>query len=491
MPDYDALAQQHGGAVDYDALAAQHGATSGQPQDTLQKALDYKTGSTLIDAPLGLLQGAARGLISTGIRGGSIIRNATGQPQIDPDYANSLETPTRTSQSLGKFGEQTAEFIAPSNALGKTLTGAPLAIRMLGQAGVGAGVSALQSGGNPTATAVGAGLGAGGEALGSAASKLMQLSKAPKAPTLQNWRDAFAATPSQLIDINKALPTLAKDGIAPSGDVQATQQLIKGKLKDLGDAYHALSPDVKTRLVTPDQITARLQQAQQQYTRRGVVTDEAAYNAIQSQIDKVKEIAAANKGQLDIDDLIHLKQKANGRTNFTSPQADKDVWQSIGNAYRGAADALAPETTPLNRDYANYKSLEEIVDKNVGMGRGVVPSRFEEGIRRGTGPITGALVGGGAGAAIGHTVGAPVLGEMIGNAAGAMLYPKLVKPVADALQNAIDTGQFQRLSAGTQKLVNFAAQRGDSATVQRFLSGLANEAQTARSGRSAELAPQQ
>jgi hypothetical protein len=80
---------------------------------------------------------------------------------------------------------------------------------------------------------------------------------------------------------------------------------------------------------------------------------------------------------------------------------------------------------------------------------------------------------------------------MIGNAAGAMLYPKLVKPVADALQNAIDTGQFQRLSAGTQKLVNFAAQRGDSATVQRFLSGLANEAQTARSGRSAELAPQQ
>jgi hypothetical protein len=47
--------------------------STGKP-DAFQQAVTYKTGSALVDAPLGLLQGAAKGAASTGVGIGSVFR---------------------------------------------------------------------------------------------------------------------------------------------------------------------------------------------------------------------------------------------------------------------------------------------------------------------------------------------------------------------------------------------------------------------------------
>jgi hypothetical protein len=46
-----------------------------------------------------------------------------------------------------------------------------------------------------------------------------------------------------------------------------------------------------------------------------------------------------NNGNINVGDIVHLKQQANGRTNFNSTDAE-ETWKAIGNAYRTGADAL-------------------------------------------------------------------------------------------------------------------------------------------------------
>jgi hypothetical protein len=443
-----------------------------QAPDVFEKAVNYHTGNSLIDAPLGVVQGFAKGAASTGVGIGAIARKVAGLPPLPADTYKADTEASGTGQGTGKFLEQAAEFAIPGSSVGKALKGAGLATRALGQAATAGAIGAAQSGGDPLATGVSAGLGGAGELAGPVLSKAKQL-LGNKAPTLQNFAESFGnATPTQKARISSALDTLKKDGIQPGADVHEMQDAIKSKLGDLGQAYQNLDPAIKSRQMPVQDVVQKLQDAQQAYLKRGVVTDKAGYNAIQDQIDTIQQIAQANGGAVQLDDLLHMKQLANGRTNFQSADAEKSLWNKVGNAYRSVADSLAPETTPLNKDYQKYKDLEQIVDQNISRGKGTTRSGLDALGQH----VSARHVGAGIGAMVGGAPGAVV---------GSMLGPKVAKTAQQMLQNAIDNGAFQGLSKGSQALASAAARMGDTKTLVRVLSkGAAQE--TVREGATAQ-----
>jgi hypothetical protein len=440
-----------------------------QPQpDAFEKAVNYHTGNNLIDAPLGVLQGVAKGAASTGVGIGAIARKAVGLPPLPADTFKEDTEANGIGQGTGKFLEQAAEFAVPGGAVGKATKGLGLLARAGAQAGVAGAVGAAQSGGDPTATAVSAGLGGAGELAGPALQKAKQL-LGNKAPTLQNFAESFGnATPTQKARISQALGTLQKDGIKPGADVHEMQDAIKGKLNDLGQAYQGLDPAIKSRAIPARDVVQELSDIQKtSFMHDGVVTDQAGYDAVQNQIKTIAALAQQNNGNVSVDALIHMKQLANGRTNFQSADAERLLWNKIGNAYRNVSDQIAPELTPLNKDYAKYKDLEQIVDQNISRGKGTTKSGLDALGEH----VSARHVGAGIGAMFG---GAP--GAVIGSMAG----PKVAKAAGQILQNAIDNGAFAGLSKSSQRLAVAAAKVGDMKTLNRLLGGAAQE--TARAG---------
>ena len=159
--------------------------TPSQP-DAFQQAVNYHTGNDWIDAPMGVLQGAAKGVAGIGETIGAGTRYLMGKPQASQQEQDLDTKASGIGQGTGKFLEQTAEYALPAGEVAKGLKGAGLGIKALGQAGVGAGVSALQSKGDIGATAAGAALGAAGELVGPALKGIASL-VGTKVPNLSNF----------------------------------------------------------------------------------------------------------------------------------------------------------------------------------------------------------------------------------------------------------------------------------------------------------------
>jgi hypothetical protein len=94
------------------------GPAQAQP-DVFEKAVNYHAGNNLIDAPLGLLQGAAKGAASTGVGIGAIARKVAGLPPLPADTFKADTEANGIGQGTGKFLEQAAEFAVPGGAVGK------------------------------------------------------------------------------------------------------------------------------------------------------------------------------------------------------------------------------------------------------------------------------------------------------------------------------------------------------------------------------------
>jgi hypothetical protein len=100
-----------------------------------------------------------------------LIRKIPGADKVLPDSAALHKaiadaTPDNTPSHIGKFIESAGEFMMPAGEAAKATQGARLLTRTAVQAGVGGGVSAVQSAGDPKATATGAVLGAAGPIVG-------------------------------------------------------------------------------------------------------------------------------------------------------------------------------------------------------------------------------------------------------------------------------------------------------------------------------------
>ena len=466
---------------------SQYGTVSAAPADLSQYGTVSKSPDSSGSAPrptvfgmqpnaaTDLLAGAGSGLAQTAAGVYDLLRKIPGADKLLPDsktFHDAIQnaTPDTTPAHVGKFLEGVTEYAIPAAKAAEATRGMGLVARTLAQAGVGGGVSAVQSGGDPGAIATGATLGAGGEVVGDIARGAAGL-LANKAPTLANFAESFGgATPTQKARITKALDVLTKDGITPPDSVHDMQDIIKGKLDDLGQAYQNLDPAIKARGLDPSRVVGELQKVQDQFTRRGVVTNDSAYNAVADQIQKIQDIAKANGGKLNVDDLVHMKLNANGRTNWQSPTVEQSLWNNIGDAYRRAADVLAPETTPINRDFQKYKDLEQIVDQNIARGKGTTPSGLDLLLKQASARGIGAAAGGTIGGAVGGWPGAAA-----GSIAGGIIGPKLGKTAAQALQNAVDSGAFASLAPARQGLLRTMSAMGDNAGVLKVLGTAATE----------------
>src|SRR5947209_16593872 len=115
--------------------------STGKP-DAFQQAVNYKTGNALVDAPLGLVQGMAKGAASTGAGIGSVFRKVAGLPPL-PEGTFAADTEAHgIAENIGKFGEQTAEFAIPGSAAAKATKGLGLLARMGTQGAVAGAVGA-------------------------------------------------------------------------------------------------------------------------------------------------------------------------------------------------------------------------------------------------------------------------------------------------------------------------------------------------------------
>lgn len=108
------------------------------------------------------LKGARAGLISSGVHIGDIFRRMTGAERIidKPDVQALMTPPDSLAGKVGFFGEQAAEFAVPLTKISGAMRGASLLKRVGADAGASAAVAGLQSGGDPTTTAIGAAGGA-------------------------------------------------------------------------------------------------------------------------------------------------------------------------------------------------------------------------------------------------------------------------------------------------------------------------------------------
>ena len=387
--------------------------------------------------------------------------------QMLPDSSNArkeMTAPDTVPANLGKFAAQTLEFAYPASKVTLATKGMGLLSRALAGAGVSGLISGVQSNFDPTNMAIGAGLGAGGEVVSDAAKAF----RSPRAPTLKNFSESFGnATPTQKGHISKALATLESDGIKPAANLNEMHDVLMQKLEEIKQSYSALDPAIKLRELDPATLEKSLNDLQSQYMRRGAVTDQSAFDTIASEIAKLREISMGKggpSGKLIVDDLIHLKQGANGKTAWNSPDADKSLWRGIGDAYRQAADFIAPETTRLNQAYQKYSDLVGITAKNLAQGKGSTTSGLSALMN------TGArhAAGGSAGAAIGGALGGPV-GAAVGGTIGTIAGPKIGKVASQALQNAIDSGFFNSLLPVKQQAIKAMQAAGDNAGILRAL----------------------
>jgi hypothetical protein len=332
-------------------------------------------------------------------------------------------------------------------------------------------IGAAQSGGDPTATAVSAGLGGAGELAGPALGKAKQL-LGNRAPTLQNYAESFGnATSKQKEKISAAIDLLKADGIKPTGDIHEMQSAIQGpRAGSLERLQRCGPPAVKAREVPAQDVINKLRAQQAAYSQKGVVLDDAAHNAIESQIQKVEAMGKAGGGKVDVNDLIKLKQTANNKTSFSSADWEHEVWGKVGNVYRSTANQVAPEMKPLNQAWQKYADLEKEIDKNVLQGKGTTKSGLDALLNRAASHGVGASVG----ASIGGAVGGPV-GAGVGAAVGGIAGPKIAKTAQQMLQNAIDSGAFSGLSKSGQRLAVAAAKVGDMKTLNRLLGGAGQE----------------
>jgi hypothetical protein len=366
-------------------------------------------------------------------------------------------------------------------------------------------VSAIQSKGDVGATLAGGALGAAGELAGPALKGITSL-LGTKVPNLSNFSQSFGgATPTQKGVITKLLPTFVKDGIKPEGSALEMQASIKNKLADLGKQYDAVPTDVATRTTPVDTITDDLKKQQGKFINgtqtvsKEVPTglfdnsgnaltktqnvdspfvstaNKPYYNKIQDEIDDITKKASSQNGDLTYKDLRYMRDGANGRTNFASPDADKSIYKGIGNAYRGGMDSLYPEGTQLNRDFAKYKQAEDMIDMNVDRGKGSTPSGLDFLQSKMGQRLEGSTLGGTLGY---HVAGAPgaLLGTLIGGAVG----PKLAKPTMQAMRNASDSGVLQRLAAPTLNALRSAIKAGKDSTVLSLLSKSSEQEMTRR-----------
>lgn len=374
----------------------------------------------------------------TGKKGPLPVSGPTEGEKIQENYLQ----PTTTAQKVGKGAEQLAEFLIPGEAPAKAAkaleaasglskaTGLAKAAKILPRAATEAatfaGQTAIQSGGDAgeikTAAVTGAALPVVGKALGMAGKQVAK---------------AAGGTAERLI--NSLIKPLQRDfaygknpgrGVANEGIVANSFEDLIGKVtekrQELGQAIGTALKGSPGKSVSTLGIFAPIQEA--------ITKASNAPRSNASLITRLENLMAdlkVKKKILTPEEAFDLKQKVAELTSFTgNPTDDKMVNSALKRVYGAIKERInkaVPAVKELNERFADIKSAEVAAKyrEKIMERQNILPFSAKA-----AGGVTGALMGGAPGAALGVLLSAgaeKILGSTLLKTRVANLLAKLGK----------------------------------------------------------------
>src|SRR5215831_2499340 len=400
-------------------------------------------------AGVDVAEGAASGAASTVFHGGDLLRRGeiaiAKELGVDPDklpqgvrdffgldrviqrpeVQQAMTAPPSMAGTVGKFGEQAAEYLVPGSIAAKITKGATLLPRAAAQAAAAAGVAGAQTGGDPTSMAVAGGLGAGGEAVASAV----------QSPTVQNYlREAAEKQYAKVINATKEGNKWLSQNVIVPGLLK--QDVIAGSVKGLGrkaasnveafgqaidNAWKALPAGTTAEL---DPVWNTIEKSAKDAltitdsTGRQVPLTQAAARGLDN-IDFLKQtllnVAEKNPttGNLEVpvEKLRQLRQAWDEVATQAKVYSGKDLADAaIGKVHALGASAIRnqlaqdfPDIAALNKEFTFWKNVEDVVGDTVLRREGQAKPLGQK-IAGAAGIAAGGLGGGVKGAVLGKQI---------------------------------------------------------------------------------------
>lgn len=478
--DYAKLAAQHGGKPvpvdDLDALAAElGGAVEAAPAQAPPAMMAETPERGWSDTAVDVATGAAKGISNTvlggiqainkyvpGVRQASdaVQRVAFGDvvpAQALMEGARRELRPTNTPQKVGYYGEQTAEFFAPTGVVGKLGKAAEVA-----KAGA---LSLAQSGGDPASAGVSAALTAAIPAAGGlktvAAAKLKEGAAKEMAQALgatKEWAKAEAA---------KLAPQMLKRGVGGSREAMlSTAKATAARVgSQLDDAYKLAAQAGET--VPADIVTGNVQlvrDALQIQNAAGKRVTIPGTEGVVAKLDELAEFVQTLGPDIPVDKAAHVKRTWDAivsKAGLFGPKATANATDSANAwAIREASNSFRellnsnPSIAALNKEAAFWTGLKNVLKE----------TQKRTQAQAGTGLVQAGT--GGAGAVIGAMSGDSnserAMNAVIGGLAGRQLV-KLVQspafrtqvsgPLKQQLADALGSQSTGRIAGAVQRII--------------------------------------
>jgi hypothetical protein len=366
-------------------------------------------------------------------------------------------TPQTTRQKVGYTGEQIAEFFVPGGAVGKgkKLLDASLkskAAILAGKAALegasAAGVTAVQTKGDPNAVATSAALGAGGQVAGEALSPLVK--------PLKSWaKSQYAKVLAPTKEANKYVTQETVPELIKRGEWFGTQGRFENRaiseVEKLGNQIDNAVTNVPAS-VKPSRVDILddLEKAKRAYIVNGVRVNESAIGKIDELKTVVRQLGPGVSYQ-SLNQVRRIWDKAvaqgGGYAGKTMAEGSAVAAMEEGaNAIRRELARQSPDIAKINKEFHFWKGIDKVLTDTAKRKTGQFGGLVETGLMS-TGGLGGFLHGGGLEAVLG-VAGMKALYQTVTSTAWRTASP-IVK---DRLANAIANGRAKDVAAIVAKI---------------------------------------
>jgi hypothetical protein len=387
-------------------------------------------------ALLDLIEGGAAGAASTVYHGGDLLRRAAGAERIidRPDVQQAMRAPDSIPGTLGKLGEQTAEFLIPGMGVTKAVKGAPLLGRMAAEAALAGGVTGVQTGGDPRAIAQNALVGgAVSGVMGALPSASIGGQTAPgllRSSAEKEYAQVLNATKqgNKWISQNVAVPELIDRGVRAltlKGLLKKSTNTVETLGQAIDDAWRGLPPGTTAEL---DPIVSAMKQSATDALTipkpgGGVQPVTGLAEHALRQVDGLGEILrnaaevnpVTGKLEVGVENLRKLRQAwdkvAKNAGKFEGANladtASGEIHAMGSNAIREKLAQDFPDIAAINKEFSFWKNVNKVVSDTVLRKEGQAPSLTKQ-----IAGLAGAVGGGAKGGVHGALLGQKAMGAL-------------------------------------------------------------------------------
>lgn len=375
-------------------------------------------------AATNVLVGAGKGIIETG---SNIVRNAppgsgigvakwvakkfgvdADQLLADPDFNEALK-PENTPQKVGKFAERVAEFATGEGVVAQGVKAAPLlakapalAQKVISGAASGGGVTAVQGGDAKdvaTNAAVGSVAPVAVQGLGKLAGPLYQ-------SALRSYERVLGATKQT----NKVLASRSVPRLVEEGRVVMTRnqlrEIAKAEKEHFQESIEGLWNAIPEGEAVPAApVLKAIDDAAARFQLKAGSGDEMVSldPSITRNFEALRKIittAADDAGNVDVRKLRRMKQvwdeivaNKGGYAGATLTQAEQTTKREAANGIRRILDEKLPDIAAINREFAFWKNVEDVVASTMQRTAAQTSSPVGVGMARVAGAAMGPSVG--------------------------------------------------------------------------------------------------